>query len=415
MKVILFILIFVGVNISSFSQSIIQGNNELFSQDSSGISISTYGRGYYGSNMLTNEFIDVFRLGGYIDSELKDRSFSKANDMNIAGGEGIYGIKFINKNHKLFGNWGYYGELSSYSSGAIQFSKDLYELTFYGNQNLLGDSVFLQQTSFHSREYKKLGFGIINEQFSIGLGIMNFNNNFSGIMQGGYVYTDNAVDEIRMEVNGTVDQSASNRNNQYGHSGFGVGVDFEYKVPKSEFTGDSTQTDVELIVGVKNIGFFVSDKQNVHYHIDTNVVYTGIQVGSISEFSSSFTNNDQVPDSLNITGTDKKISGLLPFEVYFYKPLSKAKKAQPIYGFRYIIQSNYRAFFYLGGSFTNSKKLNLSTYISYGGYNKLLWGLSLHKEFKRLSFGIGSSNLIGLFSPEQFGKGASINLKYNLK
>ena len=197
MRIIITILIL--VNIQSYSQSIM--DDIVFSPvDSGNIEVSTYARGYYGSSLFTNEFIDKFRHGGYISSDLKDETLNRSQNFNFFGGEGIYGIKFSNTKNKLFNDWGYYGDISSYSSGSVQFSKDLFELAFYGNQNLIGDTIQLNQTAFHTRNYLKLAFGITNEQLSIGVGIQNISSYIFGAINNGFVYTDQNIDEIKMEV-----------------------------------------------------------------------------------------------------------------------------------------------------------------------------------------------------------------------
>ena len=87
--------------------------------------LNIYANGNYGSSIFNNEFIDVFRFGGFIDNKMKDRALSSSKRINYVGGEGSFGVSFSDPIHKLFGNWGYYVDISSNTSGAVQFTDDL--------------------------------------------------------------------------------------------------------------------------------------------------------------------------------------------------------------------------------------------------------------------------------------------------
>ena len=60
--------------------------------------------------------------------------------------------------------------------------------------------------------------------------------------------------------------------------------------------------------------------------------------------------------------------------------------------------------------------MNISSYLGYGGYSNLQFGLAINKRFKNnLLVELNSNNLLGVFSGEQYGKAAGISLKYNFK
>jgi len=343
---------------------------------------------------------------------MKDGALAKAKRLNYLGGEGAYGISFSDPTHKLFGDWGYYAEISSNTSAGVQFTKDLYELTFYGNQNSAGDTSFIGQTGYHSRSFKKFAFGIDNNKLKIGVSYLSFSNYDQGLVQSGYIFTDSLGSNISMDINGSQFQSKSNLL----QIGTGIAVDFEYRLSEKRLSKDSTSTkESSMIIGFKNIGVYVSRKNAIQTTVDTTYNYNGFEINNISSFGNSVINQQQLTDSVSLNNDTTRIIGMLPFEMYFYKSALGLKKWVSIYGFRYKILSNYRAFIYLGGNLHLEKGLNISSYISYGGYSKLQFGLALNKRYNNLLIEINSTNLLGFFSKKQYGKAAGISIKYNLK
>ena len=372
-----------------------------------------YANGNYGSSIFDNEFIDIFRFGGFIDNEMKDEALSNSKKINYFGGEGSFGISFSDPIHKLFGDWGYYVDISSNISGAVQFTDDLYELAFYGNKSNAGDTSFIGQTGFHSRIFKKFAAGIDNNKLKIGLSFLSFSNYNQGLVQSGYSFTDSLGSSISLDINGSQVQS----NNVLKHVGSGFALDFEYRLSQELTAKDSSHSKENIIIiGIKNIGIYVSQKNSILTDVDTTYNYSGFDVSSISSFGNSIINQQELTDSIRLISDTTRIVGLLPFEIYFYKPPTYLKKWEIIYGFRYKIQSSYRAFLYFGGNLHLSKKMNISSYLGYGGYSNLQLGLALNKRFKNnLLVEINSNNLLGVFSKTHYGKAAGVSLKYNFK
>ena len=410
MKKLVYILLLITSPI--FSQN--TGSNQLFEYaDTNSMVLNIYANGNYGSSIFNNQFMDVFRFGGFIDNEMKDEALSNSKRINYVGGEGSFGVSFSDPIHKLFGNWGYYVDISANASGAVQFTDDLYELAFYGNKSNAGDTSFMGQTGFHSRSFKKFAAGIDNNKLKIGLSYLSFSNYNQGLVQSGYTYTDSLGSNISLDINGSQVQS----NNALKHIGSGFAVDFEYRLSQELIAKDSSHSkSTTIIIGIKNIGIYVSQKNSILTTVDTTYNYSGFNVSSISSFGNSIINQQELTDSIRLISDTSRFVGLLPFEIYFYKPPTYLKKWEIIYGFRYKIQSSYRAFLYLGGNLHLASKMNISSYLAYGGYSNLQFGLALNKRFKNnLLVEINSNNLLGIFSKTQHGKAAGISLKYNFK
>ena len=218
---------------------------------------------------------------------------------------------------------------------------------------------------------------------------------------------------LKHQINGSQIQST----NILKQVGSGFALDFEYRISQELIAKDSSDSKMTtVIVGIKNIGMYVSRKNSVVTTVDSTYNYNGFNVSSISSFGNSIINQQELNDSIRIISDTTRFVGLLPFEIYFYKPPTYLKKWEIIYGFRYKIQSSYRAFLYFGGNLHLTSKMNISSYLGFGGYSNLQFGLAINKRFKNnLLVELNSNNLLGVFSREQYGKAVGISLKYNFK
>ncbi len=409
----IFLIISFLVPLFSFGQNL--GNSTRFYQDTSNY-FEVYGEGFYGSNVFSNEFINKFRFGGFIDEDLKTKGLDRARDVNFFGGEANYGFHYSSPKTHLYKDWGYYAGMESSTSGGVQFTKDLYQLIFFGNQGLQGDSVQLQQTGLHQRSFRKMSFGLNkSNSMKFGLSFLTFSQEMMGMIQNGYIYTADSGAYLEMDVFGEFSRSNQNRTGYFQQAGTGIGIDFEYTIPLGDSSSIANHTaDNYLVFGIKNLGIYFSDTQTQVTHLDSLFHYNGFEINSLEDLSGSIIGSTTLQDTLSIAPETKRITGLLPFEIYLYKPALQNKKLQSIYGFRYRSSSNYRPQFYFGGCLKSGDKTTLSSYISYGGYTNFQWGVALMKRYEKMDIGLNCNNIPGIFSVNQYGKALGISVSYRL-
>ena len=73
-----------------------------------------------------------------------------------------------------------------------------------------------------------------------------------------------------------------------------------------------------IIIGIKNIGIYVSQKNSILTTVDTTYNYSGFNVSSISSFGNSIINQQELTDSIRLISDTTQFVGLLPFEIYLF-------------------------------------------------------------------------------------------------
>lgn len=409
MRVIVSILLIMIV--ASFNGQQLGNNVASYARlDTNEVSLSVVSEGYYGSSIFNNGTISKFINGGFISDEEKELSLQKAKDLNHLGGEFNTTVSYSNPRIYLVKDFGFYTDLSYNYSLGTQFTKDAYTLLFFGNKDLAGDEAILSPSAFYLRDMNSFSFGLNKKnQLKFGLTLSSFNNNSGAEISRGILTTDSTGNEITMDVNGNyyaVDTSRSV--SLFSNNAIGIGVDFE-----TVFNLNKTPNSSKVVVGARNVGILV---QNNTYQIEAQSEYSykGIEVTNLSNISTELLTAQSVQDSLGVeTKTGQKTS-LLPFEIYFYQIPSYTKRIELIYGFRYKNQSAYKAFLYAGGNVKLNELINVSSYVSHGGYANFQWGISSQFSLNKLKVGVNSGNIIGFVSDKAYGKSLGISIAYLL-
>lgn len=409
MKILFSILFFVGYFIINGQQL---GNNTIYwsSKDTSSVVINLSSDGYYGSSIFNNQFTNKFINGGVIDDDLKNNALTKSKRLNHLGGEFGVSVNYSNTKNYLFRNWGFYTGLSYNYSLGTQFTKDVYELVFFGNKNLENQEAILSPSAYYLRDANRFSFGLNKKnEFKLGLTVSSFNNNSGAELTKGKFYTDTNGVELTLEVQGSyfgVDTNKTIKN--WSNNAIGIGVDFETVFKLREEAG--TQ---RIHVGVKNVGILIH--QNA-YQISArrNYTYEGVEVSSLSTISTGLLTSESIQDSISIETVIENRTSLLPFEIYFFQVPTFTKRIEMIYGFRYKNESAYKAFLYAGGNVKINNHWSSSTYLSHGGYADFQWGLSSQVHLDHLSLGVNTNNVLGFFSNKAFGKSVGLSLTYIL-
>ena len=319
-------------------------------------------------------------------------------------------VNYSNTKNYLFKNWGFYTGLSYNYSLGTQFTKDVYELVFFGNKNLENQEAILSPSAYYLRDANRFSFGLNKKnELKVGLTVSSFNNNSGAELTKGKFYTDTNGVELTLEVQGSyfgVDTNKTIKN--WSNNAIGIGVDFETVFKLREEAGAQ-----RIHVGVKNVGILIH--QNA-YQISArrNYTYEGVEVSSLSTISTGLLTSESIQDSIGIETVIENRTSLLPFEIYFFQVPTFTKRIEMIYGFRYKNESAYKAFLYAGGNVKINNHWSSSTYLSHGGYADFQWGLSSQVHLDHLSLGVNTNNVLGFISKKAFGKSVGLSLTYIL-
>ena len=251
----------------------------------------------YSSNAIDNYLVDRFIAGGLIDYDRLEEMNSKMDGSNSFGGDFDLGLRYRAVPDSInwkpgrtlfleFGNAGY---------GFIEFPEDLFELTFMGNSNEVGNTMNLGQSRAQAMNYQYAGLGLMNESTGsyISFNIINVQNYFSSEIYQFDLYTSENAFDIEIDYNGEVVLSDSLRGDFLSNSGTGAVLNgrYNFKLPKSENL---------LSFEVKNLGVAVLNNPTRTLRADSTFSFSGIDLNQVLDSENPLT-TVSLEDSLSWT------------------------------------------------------------------------------------------------------------------
>lgn len=399
------ILSLCGFSSAGFSQLLpIQYDTLIRSQE-----IIASGNGEYSTSGIENALSSKFILGGFVTDEIKDASFDHHKGINRAGGFLNAELEYRNYNVKLFKNkdWGIVGKAGYSVFGGMLYSKDTYGLAMYGNSRYLGDTAELSGLDMGYTFYQKIGFGFIDRKTksSITLNAYNVSNyGFGGLRQGTLIQDANG-DTIQLVMDGEFAFTNSNNFNQ----GLGFGVDVDVKMPISIKEGEVAYVQFQA----RNIGVaHLYEKQKV-YRVDSTFTYSGFELNQLFGDEAVILDSISVLDTLGVSSSLEKRTFLLPGFIQVGKIVdrSKDKTLQSFFGIRLFPTLIYVPYLYAGAHIKATDWLSFGANVGYGGFTNFRGGVYSSFDWKSVSLGIATEDIIGALSKKGRGQSLYVRLR----
>jgi len=338
---------------------------------------------------------DLFTSGN-IDS-YKHTISDGLQENNVLALQNRLGISYTKKafNNKL----GYHIGIYDRTELDFTFSKDLFDLIFFGNSMFMGDRIDLNNTSISATRFQQVNLSLSKiitlnssnkfapDELEIGLGYSYLigNTHLGASIKDSYIDIGELGEYINTNLNLTAQISDTNdilKYNIMGQNGGGSSLDLMINLKKEE----------------DNIHFSINDfgsinwKDNaVTYSANKLVNFSGIEIDDLLSINDSIIQNEL--DSLsNIDLVEKgetfrsylsttyhfAYKRDLPIDYIKYVTVGRISKHR-----RGIIPSNYKPKYYLGTLFYHRGFQAKTTY-SIGGYSKHAWQMELGQNmFKR--------------------------------
>lgn len=397
--------------------------NNLSAQDTTSINSNKYNRQHKitleNLFLLENTSLDgKLFTSGNIDS-YKQTISSNLSENNVLAIQNRLGLSYTKKASKK--DIGYSIGIYDRTEIDFAFSKNLFDLIFFGNKMFMGDIINLNNTSLSATRFQQINLAlskIINinnshnflpEEIEIELGYsylignthLGFNTNNS------YIEIGEDGSYINTELNFTANLSDTNDIsplNIFSQNGSGSAIDINVKLKKKENNLHIAVTDLGSINWKENSTSYSTNK------IINN--FTGIEIDNLLNINDSAIQNQL--DSLaeiNIIRKEETFRSYLAttFHLLYKRDLptkyidylligriSKYRKG--------IIAANYKPKYYIGTRFSN-KRLHMNTSFSIGGYSKSALGVELGQKIGKEHFQI----IIGTQHLESYFKGLDIS------
>jgi hypothetical protein len=358
---------------------------------------------------MRKEFVNTLAFGGTIDSEMKDRTLKSHRANNRIGAFGSGEVTYVSGATNLFksGKYSWLVKGGYYVVGNVNYTKDAFKLSFYGNSYLGADTANLTGTRISGMQFQKAGFGFYHKKTgsSLTLNVVNVQNQFGGYIRNGKLSQDPNMDSISLRLNGDMTYSAGKNFSK----GIGFAIDFDYylKVP---WLKDSAT----FLFSVQNLGAAYMFKSQTRYNVDSTYRYSGFTLNQIQNSGNLFGDNFSLLDSLNVEKKEVKRWVMVPAFIQIMKlvDVTSAKKLQTFFGIRFyptigIVPTGFAGLFY-----RFVPRISASANVAFGGSSIVRGGLMLGYHGDKIGIQLGTDDIYGLVSKKGFGQSAVIRLSW---
>lgn len=396
--------------ILAIASTFTQAQNNFFVPDTNATQLLINGAGGVGSTGITQEFMNKFLFPGFIDQELKTATSDQLSDENVFGGELNFDAHVYLKPGSLKGNsfWGIgFGHTTE---GNLNFTKDMFDLTFFGNQPFAGVTLDLNNTSFKSVSYSYLDFTIghtfkkakATHAVWADLGLVLGHNYSNFDLPTATILTEQVGNYLDINIqDGLMEANDTLSTNFIQGIGGKVNLSYSYSAEKKTF-----------LFQAKNIGG-ISWSRLTSSNIDSTFRFEGIEINNIFQLSDSVLNEVTSIDSLIDTEKTSAFKAL-PIDLSAYYKQNMGLITWDVL-VRHRLFANYTPYARAGVYF-NLPFVTPGVTVAYGGYSALQVGLNCEvTAIKNLKIILGTNNLLGAVIPtSSTALDSYIGIKFNL-
>jgi hypothetical protein len=412
------VLMFSGVTMKA------QYNSNFINYTKYGRSISLNSEFESGSNAMNSDLINSLLWGGYIDKETKDASQKKLKAYNNFGINLNYDLNAIVKGGKKFD---LVVGIKNQEIVNGYFTRDFYNLLFYGNTAYKGKTADLSKCNFNALRFQefKIG-GVVNKVDSMGK--IGFSVSFLkgeqlfylGTGANSSLYTSEDGSQVVWNSDFNLALSDTAQRGFGSFNGVGASADIYFETEYKSVVGKKSR----MVVNANNIGFIYWRKQSVQYSSDSVYNYQGYSVNNINDLRDSTLSNldrDSVINNL-VNNYSENFNVNIPTnlliinKIYFgnLSPFGQYKYCFS-FGFRHIFNANYIPYVFIEPEYTY-RNFNFGAHIGYGGYMRLSLGASVSLNRPEWFFRLGSNSLQGFILPKSTsGQGVYVTIAKKLK
>jgi hypothetical protein len=409
MRKIILILSLVS-SITSIAQQVLPIQHDtLFEQGKYAHELIMSGIADYNSTSLDNDLMKKMVYGGVITEGIKNHSFGNHGSVNRFGADISAEMDYRNYALKCFKKEqiGFLIKGGYYNYASLIYSKDLFGLTFYGNEKYLGQSADFSGTRFLGMAFQKVGFGFFNKQSknAVSLNFYSISNYAEGNIFTGELFQSPSVDSVSLALIGNMDFTSA----KTFVKGWGAGIDLDFRLPVKI---NETRTAI-VRFEAKNLGICAFNEPLTRYQADTIIHFQGYTLDQLFSNSGNSSTKLNMLDSLGVDSLGVRKWRFIPAYIQVGKIVSENDPAavQTFYGLRMYGLSAFAPMLYGGIHYKLAKFADLGISAAIGGFGKLRFGLYSNWKLGNCYLGIGSENLTGMFQRNAKGESISIRLR----
>ena len=293
------------------------------------------------------------------------------------------------------------------------FSKDLFDLVFFGNEMFMGEKINLNNTYLSATKFQQINIGLsriiqlsndnqyMPSQIEVGLGYSHLigNHHVDFSTNDSYIEMGNDGEYINTNLNFSANIADTNKLNLFGSQGIGHALDLFLNLKKDENN---------IHFSIADLGNINWNKNAINYTSEKEISFSGVEIDNLLKVTSDeleFNAKAILPQL-----EKKPFVTLLPTIISFRNIIDEKKEFQPTYRIRYKILSNYFPYFNAGLVYKVNQHFWLKGTAAYGGYSGIRAELGAYFDYKYFRAGIESQNVTGIFMREGNGNGLRLYL-----
>ncbi len=370
-----------------------------------------------GSNGMSSRLVNKLIWGGYIDNDLKEESSKHLRGKNNFGLLLNYDMSaFVKGNNK-------FDYLIGFKNQEVlnaTYSKDVFNLMFYGNQSYKGKTADLSNCGVNALRFQEVKFGAmmhhVDSVGKIGVSVSFLKGEqlfYVKTNKNSSLYTSDDGSEIVFNSDFNMALSDTNNKRLGGFNGIGASADIFFETSYKSKVGKKSI----LTVNANNIGFIHWWKNSVQYSSDSILRYNGYTIRSIADLKDSTLNrinkDTLVRNLTNARTEDFNVN--IPTNLVIINKIIFSNSFNLSVGFRHIFNANYLPYVFTEPEF-KYKNMAFCLHAGYGGYVKLNVGASVTWNSKGWFVRVGSNSLQGYVAPKSaYGQGLFLSFAKKLK
>lgn len=367
----------------------------------------------WGSNTLERSWMNTMVSGGHL-STVQNRNFvDRMEEINRFGANAHASFDVFSFSDSLFGkqNLGLKLGVSSVYSLSTGFDKDLFELTFLGNAQMLGDTVELGPFYGDFQVFQKYGVGVFDKRnlSFVQLSYVSGQEMQQIRIDRARMFTSTSGDEIQLDYTGEYHVADTSKSGLGQTKGMGFCIDGDFNLPLENNKGI-------VSLSVRNLGFINWSSRTDNYRVDSSFVWTGVNVDDVIALSEDGLEMPSFKDTLGIESI--KDQKLLALPTSFHFRMLRKLNGRKSYEAGLMVMPGRTSLPFIYGGFNHfvAPGLLLTERVTFGGFGNLNIGLEAQWLLNnRLYLRAGTNQMLGFISSNSRGMNGFFGLSYFVK
>jgi hypothetical protein len=297
----------------------------------------------------------------------------------------------------------------------MRFTKDDYQLTFFGNSDLADQTAHLGPSRHEQVQYSTIGFGVQDRKTGtwLELALVNGHSLNAANIRTADLYTAPDGRYLDLKLDGDywasdTAQQGSGRNN-----GIGAAINFQWNTSVCLLGAPAI-----LGIGVRDLGFIAWNGNSVRVSSDSTIHFEGLIVDHILDLGDLGIDRTTLQDSLGLGFESGSFLRALPARfaanLRFGRPLGREDPGQ-LYTYELTVEQHilpgYVPYARLDRNFGLSQALCAGVGVSYGGFGELRVAAGLDAQVGVLRINLRTANVIGLVSDQAMGRSLMLGIE----